>query len=96
MPQVTQKDIKKAARLAKIAITETECETFTNQVGGIINWVEQLNEVNTDNVAALTNVHDMPLRMAKDEISDGGISDDVLKNSKHAKYEYFAVPKVIE
>jgi aspartyl-tRNA(Asn)/glutamyl-tRNA(Gln) amidotransferase subunit C len=96
MPEVTKKDIKKVARLARISVSETESETFATQVGSIINWVEQLNEVDTKNVAALTNVHDMPLRMSKDEVSDGDIAEDVLKNAKDAKYGYFAVPKVIE
>jgi aspartyl-tRNA(Asn)/glutamyl-tRNA(Gln) amidotransferase subunit C len=96
MPQVTEKDIKKVARLARIAVSEKECTTLSEQVGSIINWVETLSEVDTQNVEPLTSVHDIALRMAKDEISDGNIAEDVLKNAKNAKYGYFAVPKVIE
>lgn len=96
MPQVTEKDIKKVARLARIAVSHAECATLTTQVGNIINWAEQLNEVDTTNVEPLHNVHDLPLRMEKDEVTDGNIAEDVLKNAKNAKYGYFAVPKVIE
>lgn len=88
--------LKKLCRLARIEVPESERETVSKQVGGIIAWVEKLNEVNTENVEPLTNVHEMSLRLNKDEVSDGGIADDVLKNAKQAKYGYFAVPKVLE
>ncbi len=96
MSNVTSEDIKKVARLARIEVLESERENLAKQVGGIIGWVEKLNEVNTDNVAAITNVCGESLRLNKDEVTDGNIAEDVLKNSKDAKYGYFAVPKVIE
>lgn len=93
---VTSENIKKVARLARIEVPEAERENLAKQVGGIIGWVEQLNEVNTNNVEPLTNIHGASLRLNPDLVSDGNIADDVLKNSKDAKYGYFAVPKVIE
>jgi aspartyl-tRNA(Asn)/glutamyl-tRNA(Gln) amidotransferase subunit C len=96
MSKVTAENIKKISRLARIEIKEEERENLAKQVGGIIGWVEALNEVNTDNVEPLTNIHGESLRLNKDEVTDGNIAEDVLKNSKDAKYGYFAVPKVIE
>ncbi len=96
MSVVSKEDFKKISRLARIEIPEESRETIAAQVGSIITWVEKLNEVNTDNVEPLTNVHDMSLRLNADEISDGNIAEDVLKNAKNAKYGYFAVPKVLE
>lgn len=96
MSKVTKEDIKKISRLARIEVPESERENLANQVGKIIGWVEKLNEVNTDNVEPLVSVHDVALRLNKDEVSDGNISADILKNAPHAKYEYFSVPKVIE
>lgn len=93
---VTENDIKKVAKLARIEIAEEKRAQLASQVGGIISWVEKLGEVDTDNVLALTNVHEASLRMSKDEVTDGNIADAVLKNSKDAKYGYFTVPKVIE
>lgn len=95
MSQITNKDIEKIANLAKIAISKEESDLLTAQVGGIITWVEQLSEVNTDNVAPLTSVNDIGLRLEKDEVLEGDIAEDVLKNA-NSKYGYFAVPKVIE
>ncbi len=96
MSNVTKEDIKKISRLAKIEVREEDREALAKQVGSIIGWVEKLNEVNTDNVEPLTSVHNAPLYIAEDKISDGNITEDVLKNAKNAKYNYFTVPKVIE
>lgn len=96
MAQLTEKNIKKVARLARIEVTGDSCAQLTTQVGSIIDWVEKLNEVDTNNVEPLTNVHEMTLRLNTDEVTDGDIADDVLKNAPNAKYGYFTVPKVIE
>jgi aspartyl-tRNA(Asn)/glutamyl-tRNA(Gln) amidotransferase subunit C len=93
---VTSDHIKKVAKLARIEIPEGEREQLAGQVSGIIDWVEKLGEANTDNVEALTNVHDSSLRMVKDEITDGNKAEAVLINAKNNKYGYFTVPKVIE
>jgi aspartyl-tRNA(Asn)/glutamyl-tRNA(Gln) amidotransferase subunit C len=96
MSEISKEDFKKISRLARIEIPEESREATAKQVGSIIAWVEKLNEVNVDGVEPLTNVCEMNLRLNKDEINDGDIAQDVLKNSKDAKYGYFAVPKVIE
>ncbi len=96
MAQVTKEDITKISRLARIEVADSEKENLAMQVGKIIAWVEELNEVDTNNVLPLTNVHEIELKMNKDEVSDGNIAESVLANSVDAKYGYFTVPKVIE
>ena len=96
MSNVTHQDIKKISRLARIEISQNDYENVANQVNKIIGWVDQLSEVDTNNVEPMVGVYDAPLRVAKDEIKDGNIEQDVLKNAPDAKYGYFAVPKVIE
>ena len=96
MSNVTDENIKKISRLARIEVLEKDRETLAQQVDSIIGWVEKLNEVNTENVEPMVSVNADPLRVNKDEIADGNIAEDVLKNSDHAKYGYFSVPKVIE
>ncbi len=96
MSQITKDDIKKIARLSKIKVADENLENLAQQLTSITNFVATLKEVNTDNVAIVNNVHDAALRLNKDEINDGNISDDILKNSNNAKYGYFTVPKVIE
>lgn len=93
---VTKEDIKKISRLARIKVEEENCGALAEKINGIISWAEVLNEVNTDNVEILTSVHSQTLSLRADEVSDGNIAEDILKNSKDAKYGYFAVPKVLE
>ena len=95
MANITQKDIEKISRLAQIEIKE-EKELIASQINNVINWVEKLKEVDTQNVEPMINVHENSLNLNNDEVSDGNIADDVLKNAPQALYGYFAVPKVIE
>lgn len=95
MANITQKDIEKISRLAQIEIKE-EKELIASQINNVINWVEKLKEVDTQNVEPMINVHENSLILNNDEVSDGNIADDVLKNAPQALYGYFAVPKVIE
>jgi aspartyl-tRNA(Asn)/glutamyl-tRNA(Gln) amidotransferase subunit C len=95
MAKITQKDIEKISRLAQIEITDDK-EILANQIENVINWIEKLNEVNTDNIEPMINVHNEPLHLNADEVSDGNIADDILKNAPKQIYGYFAVPKVIE
>jgi aspartyl-tRNA(Asn)/glutamyl-tRNA(Gln) amidotransferase subunit C len=96
MTQLSEDDIKKISRLARIEIAPDKIDEMAKQVGNIINWVDKLNEVNTDNVEPLTNVNNMVLRLNEDKVSEGNIAEDVLKNAPNSKYGYFAVPKVID
>ena len=96
MSEISNKDIKKIAKLSKIEVDDNQIGDLSVKMKGIIDWVETLNEVNVDDVEPMFNVNDESLRMVEDEVSDGDIADDVLKNAKNSKYQYFAVPKVIE
>ncbi len=96
MTTFTAQDTKRMAKLAAIEIGDTNCDVLTAQVGSTLAWIEQIKEANTDGVEPLTNVHNSTLKTVPDVVSDGGITEDVLRNSEHAKYNYFAVPKVIE
>jgi len=92
---ITKNETKKTANLARINIEQQE-EKFTGELNDILVMVEQLNEVNTDGVKSMTSVAPMELPQRKDEVTDGGIRDDVLQNAPNKEHGCFAVPKVIE
>jgi aspartyl-tRNA(Asn)/glutamyl-tRNA(Gln) amidotransferase subunit C len=96
MSKITAADVKKIARLARIEVSENDIEPLSNKLGSIISWVDQLNEVNTENVSPLTSVCNMNLRLNEDKVSDGNIAQDVLQSATNPIYGYFSVPKVIE
>ena len=93
---VTNEQVRHIARLARIAMSDDELERLVPELNGIIGWVEQLGEVNTDGIEPLTAVIEQKLRVRDDVVTDGDIRDDVLANAPAAMHGFFAVPKVIE
>lgn len=88
--------VKRVAFLSRLKIEDDKIEATQQEFNKIINWVEQLNEVNTDNVEPLIAVNETPLVCRKDEVLEGNQADKILKNAPVAEYDYFVVPKVVE
>jgi aspartyl-tRNA(Asn)/glutamyl-tRNA(Gln) amidotransferase subunit C len=93
---VNADQVRHVAKLARIAMSDAEVEAMVPEFNNILQWVEQLAEVDTDGVEPLTAVIDLPLRLRDDVVNDGNVRDDVLKNAPDAQHGFFAVPKVIE
>jgi len=91
-----KKDVEKVARLARLKITDEEATRYGTQLSNIINFVEQLKEVDTDNVEPLASVVDIKLRLREDVVTDGGIQADVIANAPESLEGFFVVPKVVE
>ena len=93
---VDKATVEKIARLARIRLADERKEPIAQDLNRILNWIEELNEVDTDGVAPLASVtgHSLPLRC--DEISDGNVADKVLSNAPEEASGFFVVPKVVE
>lgn len=88
--------VARIATLARIRLSESELEPLAAELSGILDFVEQLNEVDTEGVAPLASVADIGLPMRDDRVTDGGRRDAVLGNAPRAEKGFFAVPKVVE
>jgi aspartyl-tRNA(Asn)/glutamyl-tRNA(Gln) amidotransferase subunit C len=88
--------VRKVATLARIEMQEEELEAVRVKLGNIMKFVEQLEEVNTDQVEPLANVVDIKLRLREDQVKDGGVQQDVLANAPEALEGFFVVSKVVE
>ena len=88
--------VKKVAKLAHLEMKDDELEKLVPQLNGIIDWGEQLSEVDTDNVEPLASVTDIDLPLRKDEVNDGQCADKVLGNAPEETMGFFVVPKVVE
>jgi aspartyl-tRNA(Asn)/glutamyl-tRNA(Gln) amidotransferase subunit C len=77
-------------------VEEHEVEPLRNDLNGILNWIEQLNEVDVTGVAPLTGAVGMALAMRPDVVTDGGYPDKILSNAPERIGNFFAVPKVVE
>ncbi len=94
--QVDEATVKRIARLARIKITEAEAKGLVKELSGILNWVEQLDEVDTSAVEPMTRVVPIELTKRADVVNDGDIADDIVKNAPMVEDHYFVVPKVVE
>ena len=88
--------VKHIAKLARISLEEKKINSLSKDLSSIIEFIEKLNELNTEKIAPLTSIIDASLRSRKDEVSDDKIRDQILKNSPEKNEEFFVVPKVIE
>lgn len=93
---VDKATVAKIAHLARINVPEDQLAPLAAELNNILDWVEQLSEVETDGVAPMTSVVDMTTPLRADEVTDGGYRDDVLANMPATEMGFFVVPKVIE
>ena len=84
------------AKLARIRISAEQCETLTSELGHILGWIEQLDELDTEGVAPMTSVVEVELPLRDDEVSDGGYCDKIVMNAPEEAHGFFVVPKVLE
>ena len=94
--QVDEATVRRIARLARIKVTEEEAKALEKELSGILDWVKQLDEVDTANVEPMTRVIPMTLKQRADVVTDGGIADDILANAPAHDDHFFVVPKVVE
>ncbi len=88
--------VRRIATLARIEVTDAELSTWAEQLSGIMGWIEQLKEVNTDGVAPMSGGTDLKLTLRPDVVTDGDMVDQVLANATEAQDGFFTVPKMVE
>ncbi len=88
--------VRRIAHLARIAVAEEEVEHLKGELNAILNWVEQLGEVDVAGVEPMTSVTPMKMKMRADEVTDGGIAEEIVKNAPASEDNFFLVPKVVE
>ncbi len=88
--------VRKVARLARIAEPEEKLEALAKELTGIMSWIEQLNEVDTDGVEPMTSAVAATLPMREDVVTEGGDATKVLSNAPKTVDGFYVVPKVVE
>jgi aspartyl-tRNA(Asn)/glutamyl-tRNA(Gln) amidotransferase subunit C len=88
--------MKKIASLARLREPQERLEPLAREISGILNWIEQLDAVNTDGVEPMTSAVAAKLPMRADVVTDGGDAGRVLANAPRSDRGFFVVPKVVE
>jgi aspartyl-tRNA(Asn)/glutamyl-tRNA(Gln) amidotransferase subunit C len=84
------------AALARIRISEDDLEPLAHELSRILDWVEQLNEVDTTGVTPMASAAAASVPMREDAVTDGGCRDAILGNAPRSAHGFFTVLKVVE
>ena len=88
--------VKHISKLARISLDEKKINNLSRDLSSIMKFIEKLSELNTDKVTPLTSIINASLKSREDEVKDGKIRDQILKNSPENNEEFFVVPKVVD
>lgn len=94
--KITRDEVEHVAKLARLAITETEKEMYSQQLSNILTYIEKLKELDTSKVEPTSHVLPMKNIFREDEIRPSLPREEILKNAPDCTEEFFRVPKIIE
>ena len=89
------KTIKHISKLSRISVDDAKANKLAGDLNSIFDFIEKLNELNTDNVEPLTSVAETTLKLRADEVKSENIRDHILKNSPEENEDFFVVPRVV-
>ena len=90
------KTIKHISKLSRISVDDEKAKKLAGDMNSIFDFIEKLNELDTNNVEPLTSVAETTLKLRVDEVKSGNIRDQILKNSPDENEDFFVVPRVVE
>lgn len=88
--------VRRVAHLARVAVAEDEVEHLRTELNAMLAFVGELAEVDVADVEPMTSVTPMAMKVRKDEVTDGGIADEIMANAPAREDQFFVVPKVVE
>jgi len=94
--KITPDDIRHVAKLARLDIAETDIDAFVAQIGEILDYVDTLSQVATENVEPMAHAISLTNAFREDVVRDAGPVETILKNAPAAVDNMFCVPKIIE
>ena len=91
---ITEKEVQHVANLARLELTEEETKKYAKQLGELLTYVEQMNEVDTTGVKPMSHVTEFVNVMRDDEIVKEFTKEDLMKNAPVEEDGFFRVPKI--
>ena len=91
---ITIKDVEHVAKLARLELSEDEKQKFTKQLGDILKYVEQMNEVDTNGVKPMAHAFDFVNVMREDEVVYEQTKEELMVNAPEEENGFFRVPKI--
>ena len=95
MTKITKDEVKKVAHLARLELNENEINNHAEQLEKILEYVEQLEKIDTDDVPSTTRAIEVPNVFRKDENKNSDCKEELLELGPSREDKYFKVPKII-
>ena len=87
---------RRIAKLARIGLADDELETVRQKLDGILDWFNQLSEVNVEGITPMVGTETEAMRQREDVVTDGNCQEAVLSCAPDKSGPFYTVPKVIE
>ena len=88
--------VKKVAKLARLKVDAKEEQNLKNELNDILEWVDKLQKVDTENIDPMLSVSNEPMPMREDMVTSKLDNKQILSNAPEKKAGFFVVPKVVE
>lgn len=93
---LTNSDVSKVARLARLAMSETEIETARSQLSGIFNLIEEMQAVDTRGIEPMSHAQDVSQRLRDDIVTEASQRELFQAGAPQTEAGLYLVPQVIE
>ena len=93
---INLKTIKHISKLSRISVDDKKAKKLKDDLNSIFEFIEKLNELDTDKIEPLTSIAETTLKFRIDEVKTKDIRNQILKNSPEKNQDFFVVPKVVE
>ena len=91
-----KKSLLKLGKLARISISDDKLNNLSKDLNSILEFVDQLKEIKTDQVDPTSNSLNQKLEVRDDKVENKNSTEDVLENAPEKEMNFFVIPKVIE
>ena len=95
MTKISKEEVKKVAHLARLELNEYEINNHVEQLEKILEYINKLEKIDTDNVPCTTRAIEVTNKFRKDENKDSDCTEDLLELSPSRENKYFKVPKIL-
>ena len=95
MTKITKEEVQKVAYLARLELDENEINNHAKQLEKILDYVRQLEKIDTENVPSTTRAIEVSNVFRKDEKKNSDCTEELLELGPSREDKYFKVPKII-
>ena len=95
MTRITSSDVRKVAELARLNLPEDQIASYTVELEEILSYVEQLQEIDTNNIPPTSRAVEVTNVMREDHVQVTCSREDILDQAPHREGDFFRVPKIL-